>query len=800
MRISLNWLRDYIDLNVSVEQLVHDLTMLGLEIESVERPGEEIQNVLIGQILSIEPHPEADKIVVCKTDVGGGEPLQICCGAKNMKVGDKVPTAVEGGSLPGGFKIGRRKMRGVESQGMMCSARELGLGEEHSGLLILPEEMPVGGDAKALLGLDDVILEIEVTPNRGDWASMLGVARELSARYQTASRTPTAAIQENSTQTDKLTSVDVQAPDLCPRYLGRVLTGVQVGPSPAWLTQRLVAAGMRPINNVVDITNYVLLETGQPLHAFDLDRLAEHRIVVRRAGAGERIKTLDEQDRSLNDDMLVIADAKQPQCVAGVMGGADSEVTAQTTRIFLESAYFVPATVRKTSRALGLVSESSQRFQRGADPEMAVFALNRAAGLLQDIAKAEVTLGVLDNYPQPLPQREVTLRFARTGQLLGTTIPAEEQVAHLERLGFPVLAKTGETVTFQVPTWRPDVSMETDLIEEVARLHGFDALEVSLPRIRKTDVVLSPHEALVRGLRAHLVAQGLTETIHWTFCNDEDAAKAGLSEGLRGAAVRLQNPLSERHATLRPSLIPALLGCVTHNVNHGQRNVAIFEIGHVFTTAPKADNRTEQRFLLGIALTGTAGVHHWSAPERPCDFYDIKGFAESILSYLGVQATFEAAENGSFQTGQCATVQAQQKVLGTLGKVNNTVLRAQGLEQDIYLLELDLTALLERLPAPETFTAIPAFPPTLRDLAVLVDNSLPAGELLQTARQAGGKLLTAAEVFDIYTGKPIPDGKKSVALSLSFQSPERTLTDQDTDKSIQKILRQLETQHGATLR
>jgi phenylalanyl-tRNA synthetase beta chain len=800
MRISLNWLRDYIDLDVTVEQLVHDLTMLGLEIESVDRPGAEIQNVLIGQILSIEPHPEADKIVVCKTDVGGEAPLQICCGAKNMKVGDKVPTAVEGSSLPGGFKIGRRKMRGIESQGMMCSARELGLGEEHDGLLILSPDTPVGGDAKALLGLDDVILEIEVTPNRGDWASMLGVARELSARYQTTTRISTIEIRENTTQTTTITSVAVDAPDLCPRYLGRVLTGVQVGPSPAWLTQRLIAAGMRPINNVVDITNYVLLETGQPLHAFDLDRLAENRIVVRRASGGERIRTLDDQDRALQPDMLVIADAKQPQCVAGVMGGADSEVTAATTRIFLESAYFQPASVRKTSRSLGLVSESSQRFQRGADPEMAVFALNRAAGLLQQLAGAEVTQGVLDQYPQPLPQRQVTLRFARTEQLLGTPIPADEQVAHMERLGFPVVAKTGESATFAVPTWRPDVSMETDLIEEVARLHGFDALHVSLPRIRKTDVVLAPQEAQIRGIRAFLVAQGLTEAIHWTFCNDDDARKAGLSEAECASAIRLQNPLSERHATLRPSLLPALLGCVAHNVNHGQRNVAVFEIGHVFEADPQADNRTRQRLVLGIALSGEAGLHHWSQPARSCDFYDIKGQAEALLGSLHLTPAFEATVTGTFQPGQCAQLLVGKAALGTLGKVNNTVLRAHGLEQEIYLLELDLSALLDRLPAPGAFTEIPAFPPSLRDLAVLVDSTVPAGDLVATAHQAGGKLLSAAAVFDIYTGKPIPEGKKSVALSLAFQSPERTLTDQDTDKSIQKILRQLESNHGATLR
>lgn len=399
MRVSLNWLKELIDIPVGVDELADALTMLGLEIEAIERPGAGIKDVYVGRILSIEPHPDADKLVVCQTDTGRERPLQIVCGAKNMQVGDKVPTAVVGATLAEGFQIGRRKMRGVESEGMMCSARELGLGDDHTGLLILEPDAPVGGDCAGLLGLDDVIFEIEVTPNRGDWASMLGVARELAARFGTTMRTPAVAFEESSPDAAALSSVTIENAELCPRYIGRVLTGVRIGPSPRWMQNRLIAAGQRPINNVVDVTNFVLMETGHPLHAFDCDLLKENRIVVRNPRPGETIRTIDGQERALSPEMLVIADGLAPVAVAGIMGGLQSEVGENTTRVFLESAYFKPASVRRTARALGMQTEASQRFQRGADPEMALYAINRAAMLMQQTAGAQVARGLLDEYP-----------------------------------------------------------------------------------------------------------------------------------------------------------------------------------------------------------------------------------------------------------------------------------------------------------------------------------------------------------------------------------------------------------------
>jgi phenylalanyl-tRNA synthetase beta chain len=798
MNISLNWLKQYIDLDLKLDDLTHQMTMLGMEIESVQQPGDEIKDVYVGQIISIESHPDADKLVVCKTDVGRDEPAQIVCGAKNMSVGDKVPTAVIGATLPGGFKIARRKMRGIESQGMMCSASELGLAEESEGLLILDTDMAVGADAKALLGLDDVILEIEVIPNRGDWASMIGVARELAAIYQKELRLPEVKLTEAEKAASDYASITIEAPDLCPRYIGRVLTDVTVKPSPLWLCQRLIAAGQRPINNIVDITNYVLMETGHPLHAFDLNLLAENRIVARRARKDEKMTTLDGEARTLNEDMLVIADAKVPQAVAGIMGGGDSEVGETTTTILLESAVFNSASIRATSRGLGLISESSQRFQRGADPEMAQFAIDRAAMLMQELAGASVARGRLDAYPAPAEAATVTLRYARTNQLLGADIPAQTQKDNLSLLGFQITEETDEQFTVKVPSWRHDVSMEADLIEEVARLYGYDNIAVALPRVRPREEIFAPHDRIIRKLRRFLVAQGLTEVVHWTFSNEEDVRKAGMDEDYFNM-VGLQNPLSEKQATMRSSLIPTLLNNTANNINHGASALATFEIGPVFV--PRAgEELPDERSTLAIAMSGTAGNKHWSSALANVDFYDIKGYAEAILEFFGCEGEYEAQDFGPLQGGQSARISIGKRAIGHFGKVKDSVLRSFDLENEVFLLEIDLKSLLKGHGKAAKFEIIPGFPASLRDMAVVVNADFPVGDLLKTAQKSGGKLLKSAELFDIYQGKQVPKGKKSVALSLTFRSAERTLTDKDTQKSWDKILKQLEKQHGATLR
>ncbi len=799
MRISLNWLKEFVDIPVGVDELAHQMTMLGIEIESIERPWEDITKVYVGQIKSIEPHPDADKLVVCKTDVGQGEPLQIVCGAKNMKEGDKVPTAIVGATLPGGFKIGKRKMRGVPSQGMMCSATELGLGDDHSGLLILDPDTPVGADCIKLFGLDDVVLDIEVTPNRGDWASMIGVAREVAALYSTSFRVPEVTVTETAQQAADLASVTIEDADLCPRYIGRVLPKVAMGPSPLWMCQRLIAAGQRPISNVVDITNYVLLETGHPLHAFDYNKLAENRIVVRRAKEGESIITIDGETHKLDTERLIIADAERPVAVAGVMGGQESEVGEGTTQVLLESAYFNPVSVRRTARTLGLQTEAAAHFQRGADPEMAHYAINRTTALLQELAGAEVAQGLIDEYPAPLEQKEVQLRYDRTKVLLGTTIPGADQAKYLACLGFELLETTDTTCTVRIPAWRHDVTQEADLIEEVARLYGYDNVEVTLPSTRQTDQIFAPSEGIVRTFRKFLVASGLTEMIHWTFSSPEEVQRCKL-DGRYLNMVALENPLSENQATMRSSLLPGLMANVARNVHHGNHNVMAFELGPIYEEQPDEELLNEPLHL-AIALTGTSGKKHWSRDTESLDFFDLKGYAESVLEFFGAKASFEEAELGLFQAGQCGQILARKKrELGVLGSVSHAVLKNYDLEQPVYLLEMRLDNLIRGARSVQQFEAIGQFPTSLRDMAVLVDKDVAAGALCATAQQAGGKLLQSVDIFDVYTGKQVPENKKSVALGFVFSSNERTLTDKDTQKAWDKILKKLQAEYQADLR
>ncbi|GMV91550.1 MAG: phenylalanine--tRNA ligase beta subunit [Candidatus Hydrogenedentota bacterium] len=797
MRISYRWLKELVEFDLDPEELARRLTLLGLEIESIERPGAEVREVWVGRILEIKPHPDADKLVVCQTDVGKDDPLQIVCGAKNMKVGDLVPTAVVGATLPGGFAIGRRKMRGVESQGMMCSARELGLGQDHDGLLILPQDLPIGADAIPLLGLDDVILEIEVTPNRGDWAGMIGVARELAASLGTRMILPDANVGEAGGPVGDLSSVTIEDTELCPRYTGRVLTDVQIGPSPLWMVQRLVHAGQRAISNIVDITNYVMLETGHPLHAFDYHKLLQNKIVVRRAKQGETIKTIDEQVRSLEEHMLVIADAENPVAVAGVMGGFDSEVGEDTSTLFLESAYFQPQSVRRTSKALGLQSESSTRFQRGADPEMARFALDRAAALIEKLAGAKCAKGVLDEYPGRAPARTVTLRYARTNALLGGAVEPDAQDRYLESLGFGIEKSQVDSCNVSIPSWRYDVTQEADLIEEVARLHGYDTIPSSLPRVRKTEQVYAPAEKTLRKLKHFLAGIGLCEMMSLSFASQSDTVAAGLEQEA-SRMILLENPLSENHAGMRASLLPAMLQTVSTNLRRGVESVGLFEIAKVYIS--EGQELPDEPTRLCIALAGRRGSRHWSAEPRTADFYDLKGIGESVASFFGVSLILQSLEQATFEPGHAAALLYDEQSIGALGKINDDVAARFNIERPVYVMDMALEPLLKCVRADEHFEAVSVFPPSLRDMAVVLDEAVPAGEVLETARAAAGKLLQRIEIFDVYTGKQVPEGKKSLALGLVFQSPDRTLTDKDTQKSWDKILRTLQDKFEAQLR
>jgi len=687
-------------------------------------------------------------------------------------------------------------MRGVQSQGMMCSARELGLGEDHSGLMILDPNTPIGLDIRPVLGLDDVIFDIEVTPNRGDWAGMIGVARELCAYYGLPLRLPEIKIKESGDAAASLSSVTIEDPDLCPRYTGRIARNVVIKPSPPWLCARLIAAGLRPISNVVDITNYILLETGQPLHAFDFEKLAEHRIVARKARAGETITTLDGEKRALAEDMLVIADARMPQAVAGIMGGADSEVDDNTKQVFLESAYFDPRSIRRTAKKLGLLTEAAQNFQRGADADMAVYALNRAAMLLQDLAEAEIAPGILDEYPQPQDRGRVTLRYARTEALLGVAIEPTRQSAILDGLGFKSLEQDMEQCTFAVPGWRHDVAHEADLIEEVARHYGYDNIPVTMPSIRQSAHVFAPQDRTVRELRHFLAAQGLTEVVNWSFGGRDNERR---SEAAReNEMVLLQNPLSENYGGMRTSLLPSLYGTAAYNQKRGARTIAVFEIGPVYH-AVEGQSLSREPVHLALLLGGVT-AENWALRERPFDFYDIKGYLQRIGDFFHRELLLDALDSRAFQPGQGAAVKLRKTGLGQLGKTAPTVARDFDLPENTYVLEIDLEPLLAAPMPPAQFEDIPLYPASLRDLAVIMDRDLPAEQVLKSVKSAGGSFLKKVNIFDVYRGKPLPPDKKSIALSLVFQSPERTLTDTDTQKALDRIIAVLTRECGVELR
>lgn len=798
MRVSLNWLREFVDIEVSPEDLAHQMTMLGMEIESIDRPGEDISNVYIGRILEIRPHPNADKLVVCRTDVGRGEPLQIVCGARNMQEGDLVPTAVVGARLPGGVEIGRRKMRGLESQGMMCSAKELGLGKDHEGLLILPQSLAIGADAKQLLGLDDVIFEIEVTPNRGDWASMLGVARELAAFYGRPLRVPDIHLRESEQPVDRLSSVTINDPIRCRRYIGRVISDIGSAATPLWMAQRLAFAGQRTVNAVVDITNYVLLETGHPLHAFDFDRLEENRIVVRRARNGEVIRTIDGERRSLRDDMLVIADAANPVAIAGIMGGMDSEVGESTRTVFLESAWFDPSSVRRTARSLGMNTEASTRFQRGADPEMAAFAADRAAQLIAEICGGVVAAGVLDEYPNPIPLAEVTLRHERTNKLLGIRIPIDRQRSILEQLRFSICEVNDSQCVVRVPSWRHDVGQEADLIEEIARLYGFDNITASIPVVHKSEVVLAPEELVIRKLRRYLVGLGLTEMMCLTFSSSDALRKAGLDEQT-AQMVRLQNPLSSNSSGMRTTMLTSMLEAVSLNIRRGRQRVCAFELGHVYHDEKGLECPIEKP-RLGIVLSGLRHEPHWGMEKVSFDIFDIKGIFEAVADFFGADPIWETDPFGVFEEKYSGIAKIESGPIGRFGAVKQSILHPLEVDQPVFLAEVFLENLVTLPKKTRAFLAPSQYPPSRRDMALLVDTAITAGEILNAAKAAGGDILKSATIFDVYAGDRIPSGKKSVGLAFQFQSDARTLTDKDTQQAWDRIYRTLTERYHVELR
>ena len=797
MNVTLNWLKAYIDFEFSPSELADRLTMLGVEVESVKHLGTELEGVIVGSVTSIRPHPNADKLVLCQVDTGETEELQIVCGAPNAREGMLAPVATIGATLPVGLTIKRAKLRGETSQGMLCSEKELGLSDDAAGLMELSTDIPLGTPLSEALGLDDVVFELEITPNRPDCLSLIGVAREIRAETGNPLKLPTVDPQENGINLQDLTSVTIDAPDLCPRYAARVIQGVKVTESPAWLQQRLESVGIGVINNIVDATNFVLMEYGQPLHAFDYHKLAENRIVVRRARDNEQITTLDEVECELTSDMLVIADAEKPVALAGIMGGYDPEITETTCDVLLESAYFNPLSIRATAKALGISTEASYRFERGADPGAVLAALDRAAQLIAELTGGTICDGIVDVYPGQQSLTEIQLRPERVNFVLGTTIETAEMVQILDRLGFDVDI-TGKVYQVVVPTFRSDVTREIDLIEEIARVYGYDNIPTTLPKGDIPVPAPTPKTEARRRIKHFLLAAGMMEAVNYSFCapNCFDKIRLNADDPLRNT-LQLRNPLSPEMSVLRTTLTPGLLENAQHNRNHQIDTIALFEIGGVFV---HDGEEKEPERVTGI-LAGQIGEGVYSDPYRHPDFFDIKGLVEGMLEVCGiVNWTLQKTDVPTFHPGRNAEVLLGDRQIGFFGEVHPEVLENYDLPYKAYLFEFDLEGLVDAATFAKRFEPISIYPKVARDLAIVVGKETLSDMPTELIYTTGGDSVDSVRLFDVYEGEQVPEGKKSLAYTITYHSATETLTDKAVNTLHDEVVKRLNRELGAELR
>lgn len=836
MKVTLNWLKQYVDFNWSPEELAERLTMLGLEVEGVHKIAGEFEGIVVAQILTKDKVPGSDKLSVCKVNDGRME-RTIICGAQNHNPGDKVPLILPNFALPlkpgekEPFVIKERKVFGITSQGMMCSPQELGLPDKVDGLLILPADAPIGKPFAEYLGRSggDVVYDLETTPNRPDWNSVTGIAREIAALTGNVLKMPGIRDQQAGEKVEDLVEVRIDDAELCPRYTARVIKGVKIGPSPDWLRSTLEKVGIRSINNVVDVTNFVMMEVGQPLHAFDYHLIAKGNgkpvIVVRRAAAGEKFKTLDNVERTLNGEMLLIADEHKGIALAGIMGGLNTEINDNTKDVLIESAYFNPTNIRRTSKTLALRSESSYRFERGADIGICDWASQRTAQLILETAGGQLAEGVVDAYPKPLKAKQITLRHHKVGELLGVPISGSEQNRLLTNLGLQaipggsphvplvdanvdtttllkkeaVTGSEGAATTFDIPSFRVDLKREVDLIEEIVRLHGVEKIPATAPRgaigSNSFDAV---HDQIAEARRI-LTGLGLNEAQGQTLVANAE----GRMQNAELAA--LANPLSSDMDVLRPGLLPGLIHSVRHNVSRKNYDVALFEVGRVFS---QTNSQVREERRVAIALTGQRNPLFWSRDEREgdereakCDIYDLKGLIEEFLDQFGLRGMFYSRRSDSTALFlESASIQLGKQQLGEFGQLLPTLAKRYDLRDAVFMAELNLDLLLARRNSSRSFKPLPAFPAIRRDVAMIVPEATTHDSVLQVVKQTKPANLESVELFDVFRGKNVPDGQKSLAYAFTYRNTERTLTDAEVSTAHEKLVEQLKKSLQAVVR
>lgn len=793
MNLPMSWLNDYMDIDVTPKEYSDRLTLTGSKVEGFESMGESVQNVVTGKVLTCEDHPDSDHLHVCTVDAGTGEILQIVCGAPNVKAGIIAPIALVGAVLPGG-KIKKGKLRGVESCGMICSHDELGITEDmlgyepEYGILILPDDTPVGKDIKDIFGMNETVVEFEITSNRPDCFSIIGLARETAATFDKKFTIPEVKFSENSENIADTISVEVLDKDKCKRYCARMVKNVKIGPSPAWMQQRLTACGVRPINNIVDITNYVLLEYGQPMHAFDLRDLADNKIIVKRAADGEVIKTLDEQDRTLTSNDLVIADGKRAVAIAGVMGGFNSEVKDDTTTVIFESATFDAASVRLTAQRVGLRTEASSRYEKGLDYNNTVPAVERACQLVEELGCGENVGGMIDVMGNVTDMETLPFRPEKINAFLGTDISTEAMVKIFDALEI----KTDlDKMTVTPPSFRPDLVGEADIAEEVARFYGYDKIPVTLLSGEATCGKKNERQQMQDKVSEALAAQGMYEIYTYTFTSPSVFDKLNIpSDSDLRNTVKISNPLGEDTSVMRTTTIASMLDILSRNYNYRNALARLFEVGKVFIP-------TEEGKLPNEPVKITMGIYGDNT-----DFYDIKGVCESLFDALNVSGVkYEAVtDNPTFHPGRCAKISASGKELGIIGEIHPAVSRKFEIETPVYIAELDFENVFLNSKTEVKFKELPKFPAVTRDIAMLVDKEIPVADIEAVIAKASGKMLETLTLFDVYEGKQIPEGKKSVAYSAVYRAADRSLTGEEVQKVFDKVVRNLEGQLGAQLR